>query len=97
MEGISNEDIVNFFEEKTDDDLKKNFVGIFPSNYVVKFICFHRMMAEILIAATKAVHIGGVFWIYIQKKKFFYSIASDLKALNSLLCRTIENFSINSV
>ena len=46
MEGISNEDIVNFFEKKTDDDLKKNFVGVFPSNYVVKFISFHRMIAE---------------------------------------------------
>ena len=46
MEGISNEDIVNFFEERNNDDLKKNFVGVFPSNYIAKFISFHRMMAE---------------------------------------------------
>ena len=32
MDGISNDAIVNFFEEKTDDNLKENFVGIFPSN-----------------------------------------------------------------
>ena len=29
MVGISNEKIVNFFENETDDDLKKKFVGIF--------------------------------------------------------------------
>ena len=29
MEGISIETIVNFFENETDDDLKKNFVGVF--------------------------------------------------------------------
>ena len=46
MEGISNEDIVSFFEEKNNDDLKKNFVDVFPSNYIVKLISFHRMMAE---------------------------------------------------
>ena len=46
MEAISKEDIVNFFEEKTDDNLKTIFVGVFPSNYVVKCISFHRMIAE---------------------------------------------------
>ena len=46
MEGISNETIVNFFENETDDDLKKNFVGVFPSNYVTRFISFHEMMIE---------------------------------------------------
>ena len=46
MEGISNDDIVNFIEDKTDNSIKSNFVGVFPSNYVVKFISFHRMMTE---------------------------------------------------
>ena len=46
MAGISNETIVNFFEKETDDDLKKNFVGVFPSNYVTRFISFHKMMIE---------------------------------------------------
>ena len=45
MAGISNEAIVNFFEKET-DDLKKNFVGVFPSNYVTTFISFHEMMIE---------------------------------------------------
>ena len=46
MEGISNDTIVDFFEKRTDEDLKSNFVGVFPSNYVIKFIKFHRMMTE---------------------------------------------------
>ena len=47
MEGISNDEIVKFFEKNTDVDLKKNFVGVFPSNYVIKFISFHEMMQSI--------------------------------------------------
>ena len=46
MEGISNETIVKFFENETDDDIKKNFVGVFLSNYVTRFISFHEMMIE---------------------------------------------------
>ena len=46
MEGISNKTIVNFFENETDNDVKKNFVGVFPSNYVTRFISFHKMMIE---------------------------------------------------
>ena len=46
MAGISNETIVKFFENETDDDLTSNFVGVFPSNYVTKFISFHEMMIE---------------------------------------------------
>ena len=46
MAGISNETIVKFFENETDDDLKNNFVCVFPLNYVTKFISFHEMMIE---------------------------------------------------
>ena len=44
MAGISNETIVDFFEKEKDDDIKDNFVGVFPSNYITKFISFHEMM-----------------------------------------------------
>ena len=44
MEGISNETIVNFFEYEEDDDFKKNFVCVFPSNYLTGFISFHETM-----------------------------------------------------
>ena len=45
-EGISNKSISNFFAEKTSDNVKNNFVGVFPSNYVIRFISFHSMMTE---------------------------------------------------
>ena len=45
MEGISNITVVNFFAEKTDIK-KKKFVGVFPSNYVIRFINLHSMMIE---------------------------------------------------
>ena len=46
MEDISNEAIVNFFENETNNDLKKKIVGVFPSNCVTRFISFHEMMIE---------------------------------------------------
>ena len=44
--GILNHTIVNLIEKKTSDDVKKNFVGVFPSNYVTTFITFQSMMTE---------------------------------------------------
>ena len=59
MAGVSNDAIIDFFEKETDDkDLKDNFVGVFPSNFVIRFISFHEMMCFDLI---KMVHTGGVF------------------------------------
>ena len=46
MSGISNDAVVEFFENETDSDLKENFVGVFPSNYLIKFISFHQMVRE---------------------------------------------------
>ena len=41
MAGISNEAIDDFFEKIDDKDLKSNFIGVFPSNFVNKFISHH--------------------------------------------------------
>ena len=46
MSRISNDAVVEFFENETDSDLKENFVGVFPSNYIIKFISFHQMAIE---------------------------------------------------
>ena len=68
MEDISNDDNVNFIEEKTDDSIKSNFVGVFPSNYVVKFVSFHRMMTEkrgrypFIIMNTDRSNKSGMHW-----------------------------------
>ena len=42
MAGVSNDTIINFFEKETDEDLKDNFVSVFPSNYVIRFISFMK-------------------------------------------------------
>ena len=67
MAGISNETIVKFFENETDDDLLSNFVGVFPSNYVTKFISFHEMMIEkncypFIIMNTDRSNKNGTHW-----------------------------------
>ena len=67
MAGISNKTIVKFFENETDDDLTSNFVGVFPSNYVTKFISFHEMMIEkncypFIIMNTDCSDKNGTHW-----------------------------------
>ena len=67
MAGISNETIVKFFENETDDDLTNNFVGVFPSIYVTKFISFHKMMIEknrypFIIMNTDSSDKNGTHW-----------------------------------
>ena len=36
--GISNDEVINFFENVEDNDIKENFVGVFPSNYIDLFL-----------------------------------------------------------
>ena len=46
MSGISNKEVIKFFENVEDNDIKENFVGVFLSNYINKFISFHEMAKE---------------------------------------------------
>ena len=68
MEGISNKTITNFFVEKTSDNMKKKTVGVFPSNYVIRFISFHSMMMEsgvhylFIIMNTDRSNKNGTHW-----------------------------------
>ena len=45
MAGISNFTIEKVVNE-IDDDLKANFVGVFPSNYTFKFLNFSHLVKE---------------------------------------------------
>ena len=75
MAGISNETIVKFFENETDDDLTSNFVGVFPSNYVTKFIYFHEMMIEknhypfIIMNTDRSDKNGTHWWSFLDLHK----------------------------
>ena len=82
MEDISNDTMVDFFEKRTDEDLKNNFVGVFPSNYVIKFIKFHRMMTEkrgcyqfVIMNTNRSNREGTHWWSFIdlhpRKEGFF--------------------------
>ena len=46
MSGISNIIIKKFINEGKNDDLKTNFVGVFPSHNILRFISFHRLIKE---------------------------------------------------
>ena len=104
MEGISNETIVDFFENETDNDLKKKTLSMFfcPTTtnfHPTRFISFHEMMIEkncypfivmIWIEAIETVHTGGVFSIYIQEKRFFYLTVLGFRDLKNSSTKTIE-------
>ena len=67
MGGISNFQIENAIKNIGDDDLKDNFVGVFPSNYMNKFIDHASMISSkgkypFIIANTDNSEKPGVHW-----------------------------------
>ena len=44
--GITNIDIEKFFENETNDDLKKNFMGVYSSDSITKYINFYEIINE---------------------------------------------------
>ena len=81
MSGISNDAVIDFIENQEDEDLKENFVGVFPSNYIIKFISFHEMAKEktkkypFIIMNTNQLDKSGTHWWSCldlhQKKEIF--------------------------
>ena len=67
MGGISNFQIENAIKNIGDDDLNDNFVGVFPANYMNKFIDHDSMISEkrkypFIIANTDNSEKPGVHW-----------------------------------
>ena len=67
MGGISNFQIEDAFKKIGDEDLLENFVGVFPSNYMNKFINHAAMISDkgkypFIIANTDASNKPGVHW-----------------------------------
>ena len=91
MAGISNETIEDFFEKVNDDDLKNNFIGVFPSNFINKFISFHSIIKDkpkvkypfIIMNTNRSDRTGTHWWSFLdlhQKKKeifLFYSFGFE--------------------
>ena len=68
MAGISNFQIEDAIKKIADEDLLENFVGVFPSNYMNKFINHVAMIEDkkgkypFIIANTDSIDKGGVHW-----------------------------------
>ena len=67
MGGISNFQIEEAFKKINDEDLLDNFVEVFPSNYMNKFINHAAMIEDsgkfpVIIANTDASNKPGVHW-----------------------------------
>ena len=82
MAGISNEAIEDFFEKVKDDDLKNNFIGVFPSNFINKFISHHSIIKNkpkvkypfIIMNTDRSDRSGTHWWSFLdlhQKKEIF--------------------------
>ena len=46
MKGITNHEIVDFFNREENCNIQKKFVGVFPSNFINRFIVYHSIMKE---------------------------------------------------
>ena len=46
MSGISNIDIEKFFKNDTNDNLKQNFMGVYSSNLITRYINFYKIIKE---------------------------------------------------
>ena len=82
MAGISNEAIEDFFEKVNDEDLKNNFIGVFPSNFINKFISYHSIIKDrskvkypfIIMNTDRSDRAGTHWWSFLDlhpKKEIF--------------------------
>ena len=88
--GMSNLEIEIIFKNMGNDDLNENFLSIFPSNKINKFISFKKIMPGLkylfLIANTKRSDKRGKHWWSILN----ISPSNGIKGLKNLSLKTIE-------
>ena len=82
MAGISNQTIVKFIEENTNEDFKKKFIRVFPTNYINKFISCHDILIEsgayypfVIMNTDRADKKGTHWWSSLDlhpKKEIFF-------------------------
>ena len=94
MGGISNFQIEDAFKKIGDEDLLENFVGVFPSNYMNKFINHAAMISDkgkypFIIANTDASNKLGVHWWSIldiePRNDIFFSDSFSLNGLKHFI------------
>ena len=64
--GISNFEIEKIFKEINNEDINENFLGVFPSDKINKFIMFEKMMSgkkyPFIISNTERSNESGTHW-----------------------------------
>ena len=94
MGGISNFEIENAFKKINDPDLLDNFVGVFPSNYMNKFVNHAAMINDsckfpFIIANTDDSEKSGTHWWSIldiePKKDIFFFDSYGLEGLKHFI------------
>ena len=96
--GISNFEIQRVFREINNNDLNENFLVVFPSDKINKFIMIERMVPGkenpfiILNTVQYYLKYSGVFWIFHQKVNYFFIIIILLELMewNILFFKTIK-------
>ena len=92
--GITNIEIEKLFDDETNKELKRNFMGVYSLDSITKYVNFYNIKKKEqsihlrFWATTEKIneeHIGGAFLIFMQKKIYCYLIVLDLLGLNSLL------------
>ena len=100
MSGISNFNIEEIFNREDNQDLLKNFVGVFPSDKMNRFFDFKKMMKgkkyPFLIANTDRANKEGTHWwsiLDIDGKKYFSLFDSfGIKGLKNFIVQSDKKF-----
>ena len=104
MEGLSNFDIEEIFNKANNSDLLQNFVGVFPSDKMNKFLDFKKMIKgkkyPFLIANTDRSDKKRTHWWSILdidgKKDFLLFDSFEIKRLKILLLKTMKKLLLKS-
>ena len=104
MDGLSNFDIEEIFNKTNNSDLLQNFVGVFPSDKMNKFLDFKKMMKgkkyPFLIANTDRSDKQGTHWWSILdidgKKDFLLFDSFGIKSLKKFLLKTMKKLLLKS-
>ena len=110
MAGLSIQNLLNFIEEKNKDDIKKNFVGVFPSNFTIEsepikgFLSdiFHRIEATVekeefvnLFCSSGIIQIDGRR-LLLGKIAYFKDVIILFDSLDEVVCHGYNTFFINA-
>ena len=93
--GITNIDIEKLFDNETNDDFKKNFMGVYSSDSITKYINIYEIIKEkrakfpfAIFNTDRENKPGTHWWSFLDicpKKTYYYSIALVLSNLLSIM------------